>query len=381
MNKSIILKAVILFFLILFASFSVFYAAKIAITYGSSDFQYSPTLLFLEKINPYKYFLDGNNDQKLLLAQFPIYSHMTYILFAPFAFFEWEIAKILWTITNLFLVILILFFLKKNSHLKNYHFFILALIFFSSTPFRNVISNGQHTFLVLFFSCFFFLKNKFIKYFFFGFAFFKYSFMPIGIFFIFFKDGIKYLLISLIPLISGWLFFSIYLNINPLNTIFDPLKAAFSNGFDTTLARGDLFTIIGNLNFIEFNINYLRIPILVIISFLIAKKIKKYDDKLLIVSLFYIGNLFTFGHLIYDYIVLLPCFFISILNSKNIYAKISILIVLYFWFGIRIIEYFKMYILKFNSIPQAPTSLEVFFNFILLIALFYLNLNINKKLN
>jgi len=46
---------------------------------GSQDFQCSPTILFLEKINPYEYFLSGNIDKKIILWQFPVYSHLTYI--------------------------------------------------------------------------------------------------------------------------------------------------------------------------------------------------------------------------------------------------------------------------------------------------------------
>ena len=59
------------------------------------------------------------------------------------------------------------------------------------------------------------------------------------------------------------------------------------------------------------NLNIIRIIIILIVTLYLARDISRYDDKLLILSLLLIVNLFTFGHLIYDYIVLLPSFVYS----------------------------------------------------------------------
>ena len=59
--------------------------------------------------------------------------------------------------------------------------------------------------------------------------------------------------------------------------------------------------------------------------------------ELTIISL--IGLLF-FKHLISDYIFLLPAFLYSIQNIRYFFSKISILIIVYFWFVIRVIYFF-----------------------------------------
>ena len=91
----------------------------------------------------------------------------------------------------------------------------------------------------------------------------------------------------------------------------------------------------------------------------------------------FIINLFTFGHLIYDYLVLLPTFIYSYKNLNFLKAKISICIVLYFWFGLRIYERIKMYVFDLQVI--LPTTIDVIFNFILLLILYLINLNIRSN--
>ena len=83
------------------AIISVFHGLNLANTSeagGGVDFQYSPTVLFLEKINPYEYFISGNLDNRIMRAQWPSYSHATYLFLAPFGFLEWEIARFIWSI-------------------------------------------------------------------------------------------------------------------------------------------------------------------------------------------------------------------------------------------------------------------------------------------
>jgi hypothetical protein len=212
---------------------------------GSQDFQWSPTILFLEKINPYEYFLSGNIDKKIILWQFPVYSHLTYILFIPFVYFDWFTAKLIWCLLNIFISVFCFFFLCRRSNINIYDQFILFFLFLSSTPFRNTLGNGQHAILVLFFFSFLLIKKKS---FFVGISYFKYSFMPLISAFLFFKYGIKQLFLSFLPCLLGWIFFSIYLKENIFFTLVQPLKVAHNNGFAFHLATGDIFTLITFLN-------------------------------------------------------------------------------------------------------------------------------------
>jgi len=368
-----------LIFLLFLAGISVFHAFKIANSYGSIDFQYSPTVLFLEKINPYEYFMSGNLDNRIMFAQWPFYTHATYVVLSPFGFLEWETARLVWSIFNIVAAFYCVILVSKFCKLKVFETAVICLIFFCSTPFRNCISNGNLTYFILlgFFAVM--INRENLKNFTLGFSYFKYNFMPLLAFFILFKSGIKGLLISLIICIIGWLFFSFYLNQNPIDNLFQPVQAAFS-GFDQTLSRGDLFTILGFLKHFDlgFDLNLFRIIIVLIASFFLAKDISKINDKMLILSLLLIGNLFTFGHLIYDYIVLLPSFVYSFSNRKFTAAKISLFIIFYFWFGIRIIEYFRIYMSNGTIVPT-PTPIDVFLNFLLLIILYHLNKKIKKS--
>ena len=366
-----------LIFIILIATSSVLYAFFIANTYGSLDFQYSPSKLFKDKINPYEQYLSGDHS-KFIGAQYPLYSHATYVFFSLFSLLDWETSRLVWSIVNLLLAILSVLIISKKAKLENYEIILIGCILFTSTPFRNCVGNGQISFLVLISYCSIFLNSSFNKNFLLGLSYMKYSFMPILAFVIFFKDGLKGLLISGLFCLIGWFIFSLYLDQNLFHTIFQPIKVAIK-GFDSGLARGDLFTILNKNTYHLFNIKpiFLTIVLVLVITFFLAKQISSKKDPLLIISLLSIVNLFTFGHLIYDYVILLPTFIYSFKNYNFIKAKISIIIVLYFWFGIRIYEKLKMYILNIDIIT--PSNSAILINFGFLVILYLVNLNIRTN--
>lgn len=206
--------------------------------------------------------------------------------------------------------------------------------------------------------------------------------MPLCAFIILKKDGLKGFIISFLVCAIGWILFSIYLNQNILDTLFQPLYSGFK-GFDNTLARGDIYTII-NFFYASDNFPYLIISLLFLISFLIAQEIAKEKDLLLSLSLMSVANLFIFGHLIYDYVLLLPLLVYSFKNFSNKISKLSLIIIFYFWFGIRLVEYVRMYLYNLDVI--VPTKFDVILNFLLLLILYFINsknsvqnLKFNKK--
>jgi len=375
--KSIFYNKFFLLIIFFLAIGSIFYALIIANTYGSMDFPYSPTLLFVDKINPYEYFLYSNTQNRFIGVQYPVYAHATFILFSPFSYLEWDLAKLTWSIINLFLAFLSSYFFLKYAGLNKTVSFFLICIFCISTPFRNCIGNGQLSFLVLLCHTAFFLRNDLLKSFFMGVSFIKYSFTPIIAFTLFLKGGLKQLLISVTFCFIGWLFFSVYLNQKIFDTLFQPILVGL-NGFDAGLARGDLYTLFNKIfNLLGIKDSFIIIIIIFCVTFIFSKYISKLTDPLQIVGLMLIISLFTFGHLIYDYVVLFPALIYSIKHLNFLRAKISVLIVLYFWFGIRIIERIKMYITESNVI--IPTTYDVVINFSLLIILYSLNYNIKSN--
>ena len=146
-------------------------------------------------------------------------------------------------------------------------------------------------------------------------------------------------------------------------------------GFDSTLTRGDLYTILSNI--FKINNSFAIILIIFLITFIFSKNLSKINDELLVINLMLIVSLFTVGHLIYDYVVLFPALIYSFKNLKFLRAKISFIIVLYFWFGIRIIERIKMIITETSVI--IPTTFDIILNFFLLIILYFLNRNLKSN--
>lgn len=364
---------------IILSIISLFYALYIANSYGSMDFQYSPTILFFEKINPYDYFLYSKTIERLYPVQYPVYAHATYILFFPFAYLDWSSAKLLWSIINTLLGFIIVLFLCQKSKINFFNTYFIVSLFFLSVPFRNCVGNGQITFIILASFCFLLLKGTKLKSLFLGLSYIKYSFAPILSAVIYFKYGIKNFIISGLLIFTGWILFSVYLEQNVFYTAMQPLQAGLK-GFDAGLARGDLFTILNFLKkfYIDIDI-YVIIALIIIFNIYIAKKISKINDNFLLLSLILVGTLLSFGHLMYDFIVLLPMFIYSFKNKNNFNSKISILIIFYFWFGIRVVEYIKIFILNINVVT--PSIIDVTINFILLSLLFLINLKKDDYFN
>jgi hypothetical protein len=371
-------KKILIFILILMSILSVGYALYIANSYGSSDFQYSPTVLFKNKINPYEYFLYSENLDKIIKVQYPVYTHASFIFLLPLTLIDYEISRLIWSCLNIILAMTSVIIISKKAEIKNYETIILLCIFLMSTPFRNCIGNGQFSIIVLISYCSIFISNAFLRNFFIGFSYMKYTFMPILAFTIFLKEGFRALLISGLFCIVGWTIFSIYLEQNLFHTIFQPIHSALK-GFDNGLARGDLFTLLNKFfyYFFEFNFKFYSVVLMLVITFFLAKQVSKKKDPLLIMNLMFIINLLTFGHLIYDYLVLLPTFIYSYKNLNFLKAKISMSIVLYFWFGLRFFERIKMYVLDYQI--HTPSTISMLFNFILLLILYLMNQNIRSN--
>jgi hypothetical protein len=358
--------------LIIFLSIiSLYYALLVANTFGSIDFQYSPTAIFRDQINPYDYFLYSPTKEKIIMSQAPVYAHFLYIFLFPFTLLKWEGARLAWSIINVLLGFIIVIFLCKKNKLNFYDTLFILSIFFLSTPFRVCVGNGQISLLVLASFCCVFIKNIKIKSIFLGLSYIKYSFAPILAFAIFFKYGFKYLFISGLLGLLGWIFFSIYLHQEIFYTLLQPLQVGLK-AFGYSLTIGDLFTILNN--FFKFN-PYFSILIVLFFNLYISKKISKIRNDLLFLSLISIINLMSFGHLIYDYIFLLPLLIYNFKNKNKTSSKISIFIIFYFFFGIKFIEF--MGILIFNEKIINQNIFLIIINFILISFLFIINYNLN----
>ena len=375
-------KFIILFFIliIIFSLISISHALRIANTGalgGGIDFQFSPSVLFIDKINPYEYFLEGNKDNKIMYAQWPSYAHLTYILFAPFTFLDWENARFLWSVINLFIAFFCVVLLSNQKKLSGIKIILACLLFSCSSPFRNCIGTGNQAFLILFVFLSFFVASQNKKNFFLGVSFIKYTFSPVLVFFIYFKNGFKGLFFCSLSCVFGWFIFSYYLDQNIFETLIQPLNVAFV-AFTQDHARSDIFTIIGYFNYFSNSIYFdlARALIVIFFSILISKDILKINGNFNHLNLILISSLFLFPHLMYDFIVLLPAFINSLSNIRFLSAKLSLLIILYFWIGIRFIDYILYFVQNENLILSPISTIsqfQVVMNFLLLLILYYQN--------
>ncbi|MFM1807203.1 MAG: hypothetical protein RL212_1462 [Pseudomonadota bacterium] len=308
----------------------------------SQDFQWSPSVLFSEGINPYTYYLNGNEDKRVILSQAPNYSHLTYVGLLPFSYLSWDVAKLAWAISTLFCAIVSVRILSKHAGLSDAETLIILFLFLCSTPLRNTIGNGQHGVLVLLCFSALFLEKQGLGSIFIGFGFFKYSFAPPMLLYLFFSRGLKFAVLSLITCVSGWLLFSLYVVENPIETLMQPLKVsanAVGNG------SADIMTISGfvfsNKESVVDRILVYLIPVGLSIAF--AWFIAKIGGTTVFkFSLIGIACLVTFKHLGYDFVFLLPAFVYAFKNRNNILAKVAMFLVLFNWFGLKVITPLKI---------------------------------------
>jgi len=357
------------YFLLAFMAFiSVAQGLNNALIY-SQDFQWSPSVLFWDGINPYNYYLNGNEENRIILSQAPNYLHSTYIFLYPFTLLDWESAKVLWALSSLLFAVISVWFLCHTAGCTFYETLFVACIFFCSTPLRNSIGSGQHSTLVLLAFCGFFLKRGWLGDLSIGFGFFKYSFMPPLFLYLFFVKGIKSFAFLIIPSVIGWLAFSIYIGSSPFETLMLPLKVssyAVSNGL------GDLMTILALLanNFDSVALRALSYLMPVALSFLFAYYLSKNpSEPLYIFSIISVSSLILFKHLAYDYVFLLPAFIYALKSHFSRESGFALAVILFNWFGLKFIHH----IFLISNEDMLPI------NFILLLSLVLVLMRIRIK--
>jgi hypothetical protein len=358
---------IIFVFLALAATVSVVQGFSNALQY-SIDFQWSPSVLFWEGINPYAYHLSGNEGDRIILAQSPNYAHLTYILFFPFTLISWEAAKFLWATTNLIFTLLAVRMICRNAELTVNETLIVLFVFLCSTPWRNTIGSGQHALVVLVCFCALLIRRNYLNDFVIGLGYFKYSFMPPVFLFLLFRKGVKSALFSLITCGLGWVAFSVALKTNPLETLISPLEVAHSVVGNGT---ADLMTVVGffflDKNAKLDNIVIYFLPILLCIFFAYYAANTK-GSRLFRFSIISITCLVTFKHLYYDFVLLLPVFIFVYKHRKMAVARLAIGIIAFNWFALKFILLFKI-------------NMEILtaFNFICCLALALIVFKINKQ--
>lgn len=357
-------------------------------TSGHHDFQWSPTLIMLEKINHYQYMLEGNTE-KILMSQYGEYLHGLYVIFIPYGLMKWPLAKICWLATNLFILIYLPIKLSQKFLLSKIETY-LVIFFFSCCIVTKVqLITGQQTLFILLFFSMPFLFNSKLSNFLSGISYFKYTIgYSLFFYFLIIKD-FKRLLLSLMPAFFGWIIYSVLTKSNIFETIFQPFQLAIENQIigetlNNMPKNKFLFSILENIKFIDFEYKgFFLIIISLIVSIFFIYRISAIKDDLQKLSCLSLISLIFLPHYPHDYVLLLPMLIYSIKNFSNLNSKISLIIIVYF---LQFFKGFKIYIIKLMKLLDFQITSLNFIEYLIsysniLVLLFLLLINIDKKVN
>ena len=344
----------------------------------SFDFHFSPTKLVADGVNHYQYILDGKHDHgpddKLMYDQNGNYAQGLFVILIPFTWFSWDEAKLIWSIINIALAFIIPLILCKKFGLDNFKTFLILSIFLCSTIFRIHISYGQQTLILLIFLILPFLKKNFSNVALSGIAYFKYN-IGYGLFLYFLSlKNLKYISLSLLPLIFGWLSYCYITNTNLITNILEPLRVILYWNSEENHFPVTLFNLLD-----YFRINTLLTLVLpIIINFYFILKIKKIDDDLKKLSLLCLSILCFTPHQLHDYVLLIPLLVYSLKNFQYLISFINLILIFYFFYFLRILSF----ILNYQP-WEFPYGFLGYMNNFILILIFLINIifvNNNKKI-
>jgi hypothetical protein len=114
---------------------------------SSKDFEWGPAKVLLDRQNPYVEFIRGGNE--LVDAAPPNYLPLLYFVLSPFALLSFGTAKVIWAVLNVAMAISAAIAVGRAASWRGWAAALLVVTFLTSTPFRNVIANGQQTLLIL----------------------------------------------------------------------------------------------------------------------------------------------------------------------------------------------------------------------------------------
>lgn len=156
------------------------------------------------------------------------------------------------------------------------------------------------------------------------------------------EKKIKLLLLSIIPSLVGWFFYSYYTSSNLISNFFDPFKLIFQGNYTRT---NDLYSIL-NLYIFQDN-NYLNksavLIIVLILNIYLLFKIKDSKDNLFKLSIICLMTLVFMPHSKYEYILLLPLLIYSIHNLRDKINFFNFSLIIYYFYFNRIIRHWIYY--------------------------------------
>ena len=307
---------------------------------NSCDLMWQPTKIFWEGTNHYEYQM--RTEDIFLGCQAGRYGHFLFIFLYPLALVEWEQAKILWIIVNIFFAFSIPIILCRFNNISTLNTYLILGIFLTCHPTRMTFNLGQNSLMVLFFLMLPFLKVssnlRNINLIAAGISYVKYSTGYVLFLNLLVEKKFKKLVLTSLLTIFGWLFYSYYTNSHFISNFFDPLKMNFQDNYTRT---GDLYSIM-NIYFLKENniINkFLQLGLVLFGNFYFLYQIKEVNNKLAKLSVICFLPLIFMPHSNYDYVLMLPILIYAIKNFKFVIPRYGLYLTLYYFYFHRIIRH------------------------------------------
>ena len=307
---------------------------------NSCDLMWQPSKIFWEGVNHYEYQM--RTGDVYLGCQTGRYGHFLFIFLYPITLVEWEQAKIMWIVMNVFFAFIIPFLLCRFNKISTLSTFVIIGIFLTCHPTRMTLNLGQNSLMMLFFLMLPFLtvsssyKNfNFIAS---GISYVKYSTGYVLFLNLLVEKKFKKLLLTSFLTIFGWLFYSYYTNSPFISNFFDPLKMNFQSNYTRT---SDLYSIM-NIYFLKENNlanKILQLGIVLFGNIYFLYQIKDINNKLAKLSVICFLPLIFMPHSNYDYVLMLPLLIYSIKNFKFSISKYGLYLTIYYFYFHRIIRH------------------------------------------
>ena len=307
---------------------------------NSCDLMWQPSKIFWDGINHYEYQM--RTDDVFLGCQHGRYGHFLFILLYPITLFEWEQAKILWIILNIFFAFSIPIILCRLNNLSTFSTYLIVGIFLTCHPTRMTFNLGQNSLMILFFLMLPFLNVssnfKIFNLIAAGTSYVKYSTGYVLFLNLLVEKKFKKLFYTSLLTIFGWLFYSYYTNSPLVSNFFDPLKMNFQSNYIRT---GDFYSIM-NIYFLKENnfINKtLQLGLVLFGNIYFLYQIKEIKNKLAKLTVICFLPLIFMPHSNYDYVLMLPLLIYTIKNFKFDISKFGLYLTIYYFYFHRIIRH------------------------------------------
>lgn len=328
---------------------------------NSCDLMWQPSKIFWDGINHYEYQM--RTGDVFLGCQHGRYGHFLFIFLYPITLVEWEQAKIIWTILNVFFAFLIPILLCRFNKISTLSTYLIIGIFLTCHPTRMTINQGQNSLLVLFFLMLPFLKvsgiYKNLNLIASGISYVKYSTGYVLFLNLLVEKKIKKLLLTSFLTIFGWLFYSYYTNSPLISNFFEPLKMNFQDNYTRT---GDLYSLINIYFFKENNLinKIFQLGIVLFGNIYFLYQIKDVKNILAKLSVICFLPLIFMPHSNYDYVLMLPLLIYTVKNYKFDISRYGLFLTIYYFYFHRIIRH-----LIDNDIFYQPGMFLIFVIFII----------------